>query len=201
MGKKFLNSKEGYNLYASLYDQKKTFLDSFESNTLGRLFQNFKGKKVLDIGCGTGRSIGDLKKIGAEVVAADISEEMLKRAKKKFSDIETVLADICDLPFENESFDAVIAMFLIVHLRNLDEAFSEVYRVIKPGGVFILSNINQRKAPVLKIGKEEILIHSFYHMPKNVIGALEKNWFKVEEEEYIYEEGIWINQIIKAVKV
>lgn len=196
-----MNAKDGYNLFAPHYDKKEAFLDSFETNTLGRFFQEAKGKKVLDIGSGTGRTLGDLEKAGAKVVAADISEEMLKIAKKKFSKIETVVADIENLPFKENSFDMVTAFFVIVHLKTLKEAFKEVYRVLKPGGSFILSNINQKKAPVLKAGKEEIVIDSFYHIPKHVIKSLEENWLEVVQEEYVYAEGIWINQIIKAVKI
>lgn len=201
MSKKVLKAKEGYNLYAPQYDGKKAFLDSFENNILGRFFQELKGKKVLDVGCGTGRTIGDLKKAGAKVVGVDPSEEMLKIAKKKFSDIEMIAGEIENLPCENESFDVVVALFVIAHLKTLDKAFREIYRVLKPGGVFIVSNINQKKAPVLKMGREEFVIDSFYHIPKNVVEMLEENWLKVEQEEFVHEDDVWINQIIKAVKI
>ena len=201
MSKKVLKAKEGYNLYASQYDEKKTFLDSFENNILGRFFQELKGKKVLDVGCGTGRTISDLKKAGANVVGVDPSEEMLKIAKKKFSSVEMFAGEIENLPFEDESFDVVVTLFVIAHLKTLDKAFQEIYRVLKPGGVFIVSNINQKKAPVLKMGREEFVIDSFYHMPKHVVEVLEENWLKVEQEEFVYEDDVWINQIIKAVKI
>lgn len=188
-------------MYAPQYDEKKAFLDSFENNILGRFFQELKGKKVLDVGCGTGRTISDLKKAGANVVGVDPSEEMLKIAKKKFSSVEMFAGEIENLPFEDESFDVVVTLFVIAHLKTLDKAFQEIYRVLKPGGVFIVSNINQKKAPVLKMGREEFVIDSFYHMPKHVVEVLEENWLKVEQEEFVYEDDVWINQIIKAVKI
>ena len=126
---------------------------------------------------------------------------MLKIVKKKFPDVETVAADIEHLPFEDGSFDMVTAMFVIVHLKNPKKAFEEVYRVLKDGGRFIFSNINQRKAPKLKTEKGgEIVIKSFYHLPKHVLRDIEACAFEIEDEEFVYEEKVWINQIIGARK-
>jgi 2-polyprenyl-3-methyl-5-hydroxy-6-metoxy-1,4-benzoquinol methylase len=90
---------------------------------------------------------------------------------------------------------------LIVHLKDPKIFFREVYRVLKPGGVFILSNINQKKAPKLRLNsKEEIVIKSFYHRPQDVISGLEEEFFVVEKEDFVEEDSIWINQIIVAKK-
>jgi len=198
---KLFMSKEGYDKYASLYDGKLAFLDTFEQGMMGKIIGDVSEKKVLDVGCGTGRLIRKLVDKGAIVTGADISPEMLKIAKKKFDKVEFIEGDIEHLPFEDESFDMVIATFVIVHLKDLRKAFDEVYRVLKPGGSFIVTNVNQRKAPKLKTSaKEEIVILSYYHIPDHVISALKDALFNVEEEEFINENAIWINQIVKAVK-
>lgn len=198
---KVFESKEGYNKYASLYDKKNDFLDSFEQGMLIKIMGDLQGKKVLDIGCGTGRLIKKMVEKGGIVTGADISPEMLKIAKKKFDELEFVEADIENLPFKNESFDVVVAAFVIVHLKDLKRAFDEVYRVLKPGGSFIVTNVNQRKAPKLKTAdKEEIVIRSFYNIPEQVISALEDALFNIEKDEFINDDSIWINQIVKAVK-
>lgn len=194
-------SKEGYDKYASLYDEKLAFLDTFEQGMMGKIIGDVSGKKVLDAGCGTGRMIKKLLEKGAIVTGADISPEMLKIAKKKFDKAEFVEADIEKLPFKDESFDVVVASFVIVHLKDLKKAFDEVYRVLKPGGSFIVTNVNQKKAPKLKTSaKEEIVILSHYHIPEHVISALEYALFNIQEEEFINENAIWINQIVKAIK-
>jgi ubiquinone/menaquinone biosynthesis C-methylase UbiE len=202
MGKKKLyNSEEGYNLYASAYDENFMYLNSFEKGSLDKVLGNLKGKRVLDIGCGTGRVIQMLREKGAKVVALDISEEMITATSRKFPDIECVVGDSEELPFQDESFDIVLGLFWIVHLADLRPSFDEVYRVLKKGGRFILSNINQKKAPKLttKSG-ENIVIESHYHMPTKVVEALEYAYFDVVRDEYIYEEFIWVNQIIEARK-
>lgn len=197
------DSDEGYDLYAGNYDEKLDYLDSFEKRKLDDFFRDIKGKKVLDIGCGTGRIIPDLLEKEAKVTGADVSTEMLKIAVKKFPNSTFVKADIRELPFKDDSFDIVISAFVIVHLKQceLEEAFNEVYRVLKPGGSFILTNINQKKAPKLKVKNlGEIVIKSYYHIPEHVIEALNNCCFSIETEDFINEGDVWINQIIKAVK-
>lgn len=199
--KKVYNSAQGYDLFASMYDESFLHLNSFERGSLEKLLGNLKGKRVLDIGCGTGRIIQMLKDKGAEIVALDISKEMITAVGRKFPGVECVVGDSDELPFEDESFDLVLGLFWIVHLRDLRASFDEVYRVLKKGGRFILSNINQRKAPKLttKSG-ENIVIESFYHMPAKVVEALEYAYFDVVRDEYIYEKDVWVNQILEGRK-
>ncbi|OGJ42123.1 hypothetical protein A3B60_00605 [Candidatus Peregrinibacteria bacterium RIFCSPLOWO2_01_FULL_39_12] len=212
------DSKEGYDLYANQYDKKLDFLHSFESDILLRMFKNFRGKSVLDVGCGTGRLIRLLKDRGAIVTGADVSSEMIKIAGKKFPDVKFVSADIENLPFGDKHFDVVVAAFVIVHLGYLQGAFDEVYRVLKDGGIFILTNINQKKAPKLKIDRKkvfasrtslastafggvgEIIIKSYYHRPEDVIASLANSLFVIKTEEFVNECGVWINQIVEAEK-
>lgn len=193
-------SPEGYDLYANLYDKTLSFLDSFEKGRLIPTIGPLKDKKVLDLGCGTGRLIQNLKGCG-ELVGADVSQEMLNLARRKHPDVKFVQADMLASPFADEEFDIVVSAFVIVHIRDLHKAFNEVNRILKKDGIFILTNINQRKAPKLKIdSKNKIVIKSFYHMPEHVTEALEDCFFKIESEEFVEEDGIWTTQIIKASK-
>lgn len=195
------DSKEGYDKYAKFYDKTLEYLDSFEQGKLMAVTGPVKGKKVLDVGCGTGRIIRKLTEKGATVTGLDLSSEMVLVAQKKFPKVKFVEGDIEKLPFNDEEFDVVVASFLIVHLKGLMKAFDEVYRVLKAGGIFVITNINQRKAPKLKMkNRDKIVIDSYYHMPDHVIKALEDSFFFIEKEEFVYESGIWINQIVKAVK-
>lgn len=196
--------EKGYDLYAKFYDERSQYLDSFEQGRLKEFLGDLKGKKILDAACGTGRSIPLLVKDGAEVTGIDISEEMIKIAQKNFPQGEFVKGDIENLPFADKSFDLVVALFAIVHLKDTDRFFQEVYRVLKEGGNFVLSNVNQRKAPKLRISgskkKESITIESYYHMPQHLAKSLDNAFFKIEKDEFIYENGVWINQIILACK-
>jgi ubiquinone/menaquinone biosynthesis C-methylase UbiE len=194
-------SKEGYDLYAGLYDKTLEFLDSFERNELKRMIYSAKGKKVLDVGCGTGRLFPEFQKMNFDITGIDVSQKMIDIAKNRCHKAKLLVGDVENLPFKDDSFDVVVASFVVVHLKYLEKAFSEIYRVLKNGGVFIITNINQKKAPKLKMSTtQEIVIKSFYHMPKEVIKSLENEFFKINEEKFLYDGEIWINQIIKASK-
>ncbi|MFA6992185.1 MAG: class I SAM-dependent methyltransferase, partial [Candidatus Gracilibacteria bacterium] len=167
------DSENGYNLYAPYYDKTLNFLDTFEQDELLKMLMKTRGKKVLDAGCGTGRLVPILSKLGRNVTGIDISAKMIDIAKKKFPKQKFAVGNIEKMTFKDSSFNIVIASFVIVHLKMLPKFFAEVHRILKDGGVFILTNINQRKAPKLKIGqKDEVVIKSFYHMPKEVIKHL-----------------------------
>ncbi len=207
---KVLNSKNGYDLLADYYTKKEKYWDSFEKDQVLTLLGDVKAKKILDVGAGNGRLGLRLAKLGAEVTALDVSEEMLNKIKIKNLKlkINTVIGEAEDLPFEDESFDIVIATFLIVHLKSLTRFFDEVYRVLKPalrqgsgqGGKFLVTNINQRKAPEIKIGKDVVEVESYYHRPESVVEELENLAFSVEENKFVKEKEVWVNQIVLARK-
>ncbi len=195
---KILNSKEGYNLTADYYHKKSAYWDSFEKDRVLPLLGDLDGKAVLDVGAGAGRLSLRLAEKGADVTALDVSEEIIKKIKNV--KIKKVIGDAESLDFPDESFDIVIATFLIVHLKDLKRFFDEVYRVLKPGGLFLVTNINQRKAPAVKTKEGLVEIESHYHKPEKVIEELESLAFGVEREEFVREGETWVNQIVLASK-
>lgn len=197
---KVYNSESGYNLAAKEYDKKEGYLNSFEKNRLLPLFGDVVGNKILDVGAGTGRIALQLAKLGADVTALDVSPEILTVLKQKNSRVETVIGDAENLPFLDASFDSVVSAFVIVHLKDLHRSFDEAYRVLKDGGTFIVTNINQKDPPVITTKAGDIVIESYYHRPEKVRETLESLAFTVKEEISIQEKGIWINQILVARK-
>jgi ubiquinone/menaquinone biosynthesis C-methylase UbiE len=105
-----------------------------------------------------------------------------------------------NLPFEDGVFDFVTATFLVVHLKNPLSFFDEAYRVLKNDGKLIVTNINQKEAPEVKTKQGKIKIESFYHRPEKIIEDLESLAFKIEKNIFVYENDIWINQIVVAGK-
>jgi ubiquinone/menaquinone biosynthesis C-methylase UbiE len=197
---KVFDSTEGYDLAAKEYDKREGYLNSFEKKQLLPLLQDLKGKKVLDVGAGTGRLSIMLAAAGAEVTSIDVSEKMLKELNRKNRKIQTVVGEAENLPFEKEFFDVVTAAFLIVHLKDPTRFFDEVYRVLKNGGQFIVTNINQKDPPRIKTKEGEIVIESFYHRPERIKEILESLAFGIKEELFVKENDVWVNQIILAEK-
>jgi SAM-dependent methyltransferase len=94
------------------------------------------GTEVLEIGSGPGHVADLLTKAGANVTGVDFSSDMVKVAQSSHPDITFQQADAEQLPFETGSFDAVVANFVVHHLARPEVVFSEVNRVLKPGGRF-----------------------------------------------------------------
>jgi ubiquinone/menaquinone biosynthesis C-methylase UbiE len=104
------------------------------------------GHKILDHGAGTGNQTVELLKVGKEVVAIDINESMLDILKTKCSNCADNLIvhtmDAHKLVFEDREFDAVTSMNVIYNLPHPLRAIEEVFRVLKEGGLFLLSGPN-----------------------------------------------------------
>lgn len=105
---------------------------------------DIKEKNILNIGCGYGWfELNALKKSVKKIVGTEISENDIKTAKMniKNKNVEFNVSSAIDLPFNNDSFDTVVSWEVIEHIpKNTEnQMFSEVYRVLKKGGVFYLS--------------------------------------------------------------
>ncbi|MBT8182736.1 MAG: bifunctional demethylmenaquinone methyltransferase/2-methoxy-6-polyprenyl-1,4-benzoquinol methylase UbiE [Eudoraea sp.] len=101
--------------------------------------------KILDIATGTGDLAINLVKTGAEqIIGLDISKGMLEVGKKKVTEkgldttIEMVVGDSENLPFDDQTFDAVTVAFGVRNFENLEKGLAEIYRVLKPSGTFVV---------------------------------------------------------------
>lgn len=96
--------------------------------------------KVLDVGCGGGniaRAIAFYRP-DLEIFASDISPEAIKRAKKQPERVEFLVADAGKLPFPKGTLAAVTMFDLLEHLKEAEKAVAEAFRVLRPGGRFIV---------------------------------------------------------------
>lgn len=94
------------------------------------------GDVVLDLAAGTAVSTVELARSGAECVAADFSLGMLKAGSKR--PVPKVAADALHLPFGDATFDAATISFGLRNVADVDVAFAELFRVLKPGGRVVI---------------------------------------------------------------
>jgi ubiquinone/menaquinone biosynthesis C-methylase UbiE len=92
------------------------------------------GARFLDVATGPGYVAAEAARRGAETTGVDLSETMLVHARAHVPAVEFVVGDATALPFEDESFDAVAAAFVLLHLGAPERAVAEAARVLKPGG-------------------------------------------------------------------
>lgn len=100
------------------------------------------GDTLLDLGCGVGQSTELLKKAGYNVIGADGCERFITQAKKTFPKNKYVFCQAESLSFSNDSFDCVASYNTIEHFINLPKIIKEIFRVLKPGGLFIIHSPN-----------------------------------------------------------
>ncbi len=139
---------------------------------------------VLDIATGTGDLAISLAKTKAtEIIGLDISEGMLAVGRKKIAaknlseKIRMVQADSEDLPFEDDHFDAITVAFGVRNFENLEKGLAEIYRTLKPNGIFV---VLETSVPTKFPFKQEYKFYSTTLLP--VIGKL----FSKDKVAYSY---------------
>ena len=139
-------SEEWFDDQAKVYDETDTLLYSkYGKISCKNIFDYLKDKKyesLLDVGCGTAYLIDMLSKTHqAKYVGLDLSTEMINQAKeKKIEGAEFIVGKADELPFEDNTFDVVTCSQSFHHYPDTDKAMQEVLRVLKPNGIYILSD-------------------------------------------------------------
>jgi ubiquinone/menaquinone biosynthesis C-methylase UbiE len=97
---------------------------------------------VLDIGCGTGTQCGDLAADVKQVTGIDISGKLLaiaeqRKAERKLDNVEFIKTSLYDERFKPDSFDIVMAFYVLHFFEDLDAVVERIHALLKPGGLFI----------------------------------------------------------------
>ena len=100
------------------------------------------GKKVLDVACGEGYGSRLLAGVAAEVAGVDIDEATIKHATQKYQapNLHFITGAADAIPFEDQRFDLVVSFETIEHHDRHEEMMQEIKRVLKPGGMLIISS-------------------------------------------------------------
>ncbi|APU68925.1 MAG: bifunctional demethylmenaquinone methyltransferase/2-methoxy-6-polyprenyl-1,4-benzoquinol methylase UbiE [Bacteroidota bacterium] len=144
-----------------------------------------KPETILDIATGTGDlAIQMAEETNApKIIGLDLSEGMLREGRKKIdrkdldSRIEMVQGDSEALPFENDSFDAITVAFGVRNFEDLEKGLSEIQRVLKPGGIFV---VLETSVPTKFPFKQGYQVYSGAILP--LIGKL----FSKDKDAYSY---------------
>lgn len=160
---------------------------------------------ILDIATGTGDLAILMSETSAsKIIGLDISAGMLEVGKQKIvqknlsTKIEMVLGDSENIPYEDDSFDAVTVAFGIRNFENLEKGLSEIKRVLKPGGIFIILETSVPEKFPFKQG------YSLY--TKNIMPLLGKLFSKdksayryLADSASIFPYGENLNNILRKI--
>jgi SAM-dependent methyltransferase len=133
-----------YDSFAEAYaaENESNFANAlYERPAVLALAGDVAGHDILDAGCGAGPLTAALRDRGATVTGLDVSTEMIALARRRLGDdVDVRVADLSDpLPFEDASFDEVIASLVLHYLEDWGPTLREFRRVLRPGGRLIAS--------------------------------------------------------------
>lgn len=175
-----MNSEE----YKRLYDLEKSYWWHVAKLGLIHIFLTKycppnSERKIVDVGCGTGLVTENLGRYG-DVLGIDISEEALKFCRQRgISNVR--LGSLTDSGLADSSLDLATTFDVLEHLDDDLAGIKEVYRILKPGGIFFLT------VPAHKFlwsEHDEALHHRRRYSRKELLAKLEKANFRVERVTY-----------------
>lgn len=162
-------------------------------------------KNILDIATGTGDLAINLVETGAKkIVGLDISPGMLEVGKKKITHkkldntIEMIVGDSENLPFEANSFDAITVAFGVRNFETLEKGLDEIYRVLAPGGTFV---VLETSVPTKTPFKQGYNLYIKYMLP--AIGKLfskdKSAYTYLSESASVFPHGNAFNNILRKI--
>ncbi len=160
--------------------------------------QYTNGKKVLDFGCGSGYGTVIVSPNCLSIVGVDISTEAIYYAERNYTKPNLSFLQVEDvsknlLPFASESFDVVLSFQVLEHIREASSFFSEIVRVLTPGGILILATPD-RKYRLFPFQRPWNIWHVHEYSASQLKKILEQYFIEVEiqkmggKEEFIRTE-------------
>ncbi|NNC51042.1 MAG: bifunctional demethylmenaquinone methyltransferase/2-methoxy-6-polyprenyl-1,4-benzoquinol methylase UbiE [Flaviramulus sp.] len=170
-----------------------------------KIIKEANPETILDIATGTGDLAINLAETNAKkIVGLDISSGMLEIGKEKInnkgleSKIDMILGDSENMPFENNSFDAITVAFGVRNFETLENGLKEIYRVLKPNGTFVILETSIPNKSPFKQG------YKFY--TKNILPLIGKMFSKdksaykyLSESASVFPYGEALNNILRKI--
>jgi len=188
---------------ARFYDAFNFFVERFASKHRKEILRQVRGS-ILEVGVGTGNSFQDYPP-NEQIVAVDISREMLRRAERKLKNyngkIELRLEDVQNLSFKDETFDIVFTSWVFCSVTDPIKGLIEVRRVLKKDGQLLMLEHVKSKNKMLGYLMEKfnplVIRLGVGNINRNTVENLRMAGFKIKQERNI---GYDVVKVIVAVK-
>ncbi|RZN82816.1 MAG: bifunctional demethylmenaquinone methyltransferase/2-methoxy-6-polyprenyl-1,4-benzoquinol methylase UbiE [Winogradskyella sp.] len=174
-------------------------------NKVVQIVSDTSPENILDIATGTGDLAISLTKTSAKkIIGLDISDGMLEvgrqkiKAKELDGIIKMVIGDSEDLPFEDHTFDAITVAFGVRNFMNLEKGLSEILRVLKPNGVFV---ILETSVPTKTPYKQGYKLYSKFILPTigKVFSKDQSAYKYLSESASVFPFGEELNNILRQI--
>ena len=201
--------KNGGYIYSTLRDQ--TYYDEINRCIAELIDDGAVGKRVLDVACGTGRC-GAILSAESRVTGVDISNVAIELAKERHEALPNFSfrrMDAHDLRFTERSFDIVLFIDAIEHVKNAEKVIAEVSRVLKPGGLALLTVANRdsvNQVLTRKLGYPEF-VTNYQHIREfsyaETVDLLNRNQLEVKQTRGIFLYPYWgvpgVDEIVREI--
>ena len=159
---------------------------------------------ILDASCGTGDTTIELKKKGVKVIGINISKEEIMLAREKAdkggAKIDFVIGDLTNAPFKDKTFDQIISLDTLEHIKDDDIVFREFARMLKPSGKLILSVPYGATNSAELFREQRILRKLIPRMLYSNASFNGKPWLQSTEEDAMKEMGHFRNYSVGKLK-
>lgn len=144
--------QEQFGRVAENYRTSQVHASGADLERMAAIVQGYTAPYVLDVGCGAGHVSIAVAPWSRHVVAYDLTAQMLEQVQRQaeerqIQNIVTRQGDVEQMPFADQSFDIVLSRYSAHHWPDPQRALHECLRVLKPGGIFLLSDIVAPEEP------------------------------------------------------
>ncbi|GAA4743108.1 class I SAM-dependent DNA methyltransferase [Flavisolibacter ginsenosidimutans] len=143
-----MDTRTLYNQWSATYDKVENKTRDLEGEAGQKILSSISFENVLELGCGTGKNTEWLSQKAKHLLAVDLSEEMMAKAKEKVStpNVRFQQADITQpWSFTKEKFDLVTCSLILEHIEDLNFIFEQASSVLQSGGHFYICELHPYK--------------------------------------------------------
>jgi SAM-dependent methyltransferase len=181
-----LDLRDGYDRVANEYVER--IFNELENKPLDRQLLDRFAESVqglaCDLGCGPGHIARYLRERGADVCGIDLSPEMIEQARRLNPGIDFKQGNMLSLDIADEALGGIAAFYSIIHVPRAEvvQALGEMKRVLRPGGLLLLSfHVGEEMLHVDELWGEKVSLDFIFFRPDEMEGYMKSAGFEVEE--------------------
>ncbi|MBI4095224.1 MAG: methyltransferase domain-containing protein [DPANN group archaeon] len=193
-------TKQTYNKIANKWAQKYSGIELV--NTKLNKFMNYvrPGRKILDVGCGSGKYMKWLLACGFDAIGIDFSKNILDEARQRVPSGDFRLMDMRKLKFKDNSFDGVVSTASLLHIpkKQASGVLEDFKRVMKNKSIILISVKYGRGESLCGIAHKRFFS---YYTKAELVNLLKKHGFKLLESFFEFGDGIkWLVVLARVTK-